>query len=148
MKTYNLNLNAPVIKPVNNLYNKVYKDAFFCANITYTKKSIQKKSIRYFYLVDFYFVIHFICEANMSNERTANGGRLTRAMHKAAAALYSATVLGGGSDRGADDERERADELARSESTVADSQAPEAQQEGEVRAECHAPVPDIPSVQH
>ena len=61
---------------------------------------------------------------------------------------YSATVLGGGSDRGADDERERADELARSESTVADSQAPEAQQEGEVRAECHAPVPDIPSVQH
>ena len=66
----------------------------------------------------------------MSNERTANGGHLTRAMHKAAAALYSATVLGGGSDRGADDERERADELARSESTVADSQAPEAQQEG------------------
>lgn len=37
----------------------------------------------------------------MSNERTANGGRLTRAMHKAAAALYAATVLAGGSDRDA-----------------------------------------------
>lgn len=36
----------------------------------------------------------------MSNERTANGGRLTRAMHRAAAAIYAATVLGGGSDSG------------------------------------------------
>jgi len=27
----------------------------------------------------------------MSNERTANGGRLTRAMHRAAAALYGAS---------------------------------------------------------
>lgn len=82
----------------------------------------------------------------MSNERTANGGRLTRAMHRAAAAIYSATVLNGGSD--SDDSRERRGELARSEPTVGDSQAPEAQQEGEVRAECHALVPDIPSVQH
>ena len=42
----------------------------------------------------------------MSNERTANGGRLTRAMHKAAAALYAATVLGGGSDSGAEGPQE------------------------------------------
>ena len=81
----------------------------------------------------------------MSNERTANGGRLTRAMHKAAAALYSATVLGGGSDRGADDERERADEHARCESTVGDSETPQSSTEG-VSASGNAAVPDIPSV--
>ena len=49
----------------------------------------------------------------MSNERTANGGRLTRAMHKAAAALYAATVLGGGSDSGAEDPKNPYSDIAK-----------------------------------
>ena len=75
----------------------------------------------------------------MSNERTANGGRLTRAMHKAAAALYAATVLGGGSDSGAEGPQE---------SVLGHSETPQVQQEGQIRVECNEAVPDIPSDRH
>lgn len=65
----------------------------------------------------------------MSNERTANGGRLTRAMHRAAAALYSAGF-----------------ERDREEPVVGDSQTTKEREELSVAD--NEVVSDISSVQH
>lgn len=64
----------------------------------------------------------------MSNERTANGTRLTRAMHRAAAALYAAGF-----------------ERQREEPVIGDSEANETQNIGDQRNEV---VSDISPVQH
>lgn len=67
----------------------------------------------------------------MSNERTANGTRLTRAMHRAAAALYGASF-----------ERER------EEPAIVDCEASEGKQEGGLETDSIATVSHFPADRH
>jgi len=71
-----------------------------------------------------------------NNERPVTGTRLTRAMHRAAAALYAA---------GFEREREEPYELVRPSEPV---HAPSQLAKEELPAASNAPVPDLPPVLH